>query len=223
MRLNTRMKNNCDQEIERELNDLRNGLVVLGLYYNDSILQKFRIYLNILFKQRNKLHLLSRQDYKRIARRHFLTSLMALEYVQGFSCICDIGAGAGLPSMPMKIMEPQLKLTMIESQGKKVDFLKYLIKELAYHDVNIVNKRVENYYDEVFEVVLLKAVGKIRDLISSVDRLLEPGGRAIFYKTLRVEEEIDDDLSKGFHIDIKQVFTPLERAPLVLVILDKRP
>ncbi|MGB3340409.1 MAG: 16S rRNA (guanine(527)-N(7))-methyltransferase RsmG [bacterium] len=216
------MKHRYDHEIERELKNLRNGLTVLGLDYNDSILQKFRVYLDVLFTERNKLHLLSHQDYKRIAKRHFLTSLMALDQVKKHSRVCDIGAGAGFPSMPLKIMKPQMKLTMIESQRKKAEFLRHLIKELAYHDVDIVNQRVEDYFDEVFEVILLRAVGKIKGMLSTIERLLEPGGRAVFYKTIRVEEEIDDDLLKDFHIDIKKVLTPLEHTPLALVILQKK-
>jgi 16S rRNA (guanine527-N7)-methyltransferase len=221
MRSNTRMKDRYGYEIERELNDLRNGLDVLGVNYNDSILQKFRVYLDILFEKRNKLHLLSHRDYKRIAKRHFLTSLMALGYVKGHSRVCDIGAGAGFPSMPLRIMKPQMKLTMIESQGKKADFLRYLTRELAYHDVEIVNMRVEDYFDEVFEVILLKAVGKIKGMLSTLERLLEPGGRAVFYKTHRVENELNQLRLKSFHVKIDKVFTPLERAPLALVILYK--
>jgi 16S rRNA G527 N7-methylase RsmG len=69
--------------IERELDDLRAGLNLLRIKYNAAILRKFHIYLEVLFNMRNKLHLLSHQDYERIAKRHFLTSLMALDFVKG--------------------------------------------------------------------------------------------------------------------------------------------
>ena len=215
------MMNNYGHEIERELEDLRCGLDVLGIKHNEKIIQKFRVYLDVLFKKRNELHLLSHQDYKRISKRHFLTSLMAFDHIKGHSRVCDIGSGAGFPSMPLKIMDPQIDLTLIEAQGKKVDFLKFLIKELAYNDVNIVYQRVEDYSDNMFEIVLLKAVGKIKKLIGSVDRLLEPGGKAIFYKTLSVEKELSQLNLQNFHVKLEKRITPLEHAPLALVILYK--
>ena len=70
------------EAIERELDDLRAGLNLLRIKYNAAILQKFHTYLEVLFKMRNRLHLLSHHDYERIAKRHFLTSLMALDFVK---------------------------------------------------------------------------------------------------------------------------------------------
>lgn len=221
MRSSIRMKIRYDREIERELNDLCQGLDILGIEYNDALLTKFRVYLDILFTKKGKLHLLSQRDYKRIARRHFLTSLMVLEQVKGHVRVCDIGTGAGFPSMPLKIVNPQIELTMIEAQGKKVEFLKYLTRMLDFRDINIINKRVEDYFDSAFEVILIKAVGKIKKLKNSINRLLKPDGQAIFYKTFRAEDEISDDLLKDFNIDIKKVYTPLDQSPLALVILRK--
>jgi 16S rRNA (guanine527-N7)-methyltransferase len=215
------MMSDIRHEIERELEDLRCGLDVLGIKHNKDIIQKFRVYLEVLFKKRNELHLLSHRDYKRISRRHFLTSLIAFEHIKGHTRVCDIGSGAGFPSMPLKIVDPHIELTLIEAQGKKVDFLRFLIKELAYNDVNIVYQRVEDYSDKVFEVILLRAVGKIKKLVSSVDRLLEPGGKAIFFKSLSVEKELAQLNLQNFHVKLEKTMTPLEQAPLALVILCK--
>lgn len=221
MRSNTRMKNSFDREIERELDDLRSGLDILDLNYNDAILQKFQIYLDVLYEKRSTLHLLSHQDYKHIAKRHFLTSLMAFDHIKGHSIVCNIGAGAGFPSMPLKIMEPRIDVTLIESKIKKAEFLRFLTKRLGCHDITIVNRRVEDYRDKTFEIILLKAVGMIKDLIDSVDNLLKPGGKAIFYKTHQVDNELNNIILKGFNVNIEKIFTPLEEKPLALVILSK--
>lgn len=221
MRSNIRMKISYDHEIEREMNDLCQGLDVLGIEYNGSILERFRSYLEVLFAEKGKLHLLSYKDYKRIARRHFLTSLMAFDHVKGNVHVCDIGTGAGFPSMPLKIVNPQIELTLIEGQGKKIEFLRHLTKKIGFQDVTIVNQRVEDHTDHLYEVLLIKAVGKIMKLKNSISRLLRPEGKAIFYKTFRVKEEISDDLRKDFKIDIVKVHTPLDQAPLALVILQK--
>ncbi len=213
------------EAIERELDDLRAGLNLLRIKYNAAILQKFHTYLEVLFKMRNRLHLLSHHDYERIAKRHFLTSLMALDFVKGHRRVCDIGPGAGFPSIPLKILEPGMDLTLIESKRKTADFLQYLTEHIGCPEVDVVSERAQDYREKTFELILLKAVGKIKKLVVSIDRLIEPGGRAIFYKSHKVEEEIKQtkkDLEKkGFHLRLEKLFTPLEHLPLALVILDK--
>ncbi len=219
------MSSNLHKAIERELDDLRAGLNLLRIKYNDAILQKFYIYLEVLFEMRNRLHLLSHQDYERIAKRHFLTSLMALDFVKGHRRVCDIGPGAGFPSIPLKILEPAMDLTLIESKRKTADFLRYLTEHIDCPDVDVVSERAQDYQEKTFELILLKAVGKIKKLVVPINRLIEPGGRAIFYKSHKVEEEIrqiEIDLEKrGFRLRIEKLFTPLERLPLAFVILDK--
>ena len=100
-----------------------------------------------------------------------------------------------------------------------------MTEELGYPDVDVVNERAQDYQEKTFEVILLKAVGKIKKLITPVSDLIRPGGRAIFYKTHRVEEEIKQtkkDLGKkSFYLRVEKLFTPLEHLPLALVILDK--
>lgn len=221
MKSNSRMKSRYDQEIEREISDLCQGLDILGIRYNDPVLEKFRIYTDALYTKKEKLHLLSQKDYKRIARRHYLTSLAAFDLVKGRVRVCDIGSGAGFPSMPLKIVNPEMKLTMIEAQYKKAEFLCYLTRRLGYPETNVVHRRIEEYSEGIFDILLFKAVGKIKTFKNAVDRLLAPRGRAIFFKTVRVREEISDDLKRKFRVRIIKVHTPLDQIPLALVILRK--
>ena len=167
------MSSHLHKAIERELDDLRAGLNLLRITYNDAILQKFYIYLEVLFEMRHRLHLLSHQDYERIAKRHFLTSLMALDFVKGHRRVCDIGPGAGFPSIPLKILEPAMDLTLIESKRKMVDFLRYLTEHIDCPDVDVVSERAQDYQEKTFELILLKAVGKIKKLVVPINRLIE--------------------------------------------------
>ena len=219
------LKLNEEKRFIGELNELKEGLRQLGIEYDKSVLERFCIYLEVLHNYKDKVHLLSHRDYAHIARRHFVTSLTALKYIKRFKYVCDVGAGAGFPSIPLRILLPDIDLTLFESRGKKVRFLNTLIDHLGLMHTRVVNGRAEDYKERKFEVVLLKAVGKIKKLVKTIEHLIEPQGIAIFYKTHRIEDELRAAAAvlekKHFRIRTEKLFTPLENLPLALVILEK--
>jgi 16S rRNA (guanine527-N7)-methyltransferase len=219
------VKNNPALIIQRELHDLSVGMDILKIKYDQIILAKFRSYLNILFQYKDKLHLLSHKDYACIARRHFLPALLAQDHVHDKHRVCDIGTGPGFPSMPIKIIKPTIDLTLIEAKRKKADFLEVLTRELAFPEVNVVNERAQSFSGQMFDIILLKAVGKIKTLIDLMCDMLVPNGKAIFYKNHEVEQEIDRARKKielnKMNVRVEKLFTPLEHLPLGLVILQK--
>lgn len=221
--MKSKTENKGPNSIGREIAELKAGLTELGIDFDDAVLNRFKKYLNVLYTHRTALHLLSCGDYERISRRHFLASLIALPYVKKHSRACDVGAGAGFPSMPLKILLPEIDLVIFEAQRKKADFLHRLVSELDLSGVEIVNDRAEHYSGRRFDLVLLKAVGKIDRLVRMVDTLLLPGGQAIFYKTYQVDEEIRRAgrklKNRAFRIEVKKIVTPVEKSPIALVIL----
>ncbi len=214
-----------NSDIEKEIEELERGLQVLDINYDDTILAKFKKYLEILYAYKNKLHLISHSDYNRISKKHFLTSLLPLPYIKDHNNVCDIGAGAGFPSVPLKILRPQINFTLFESKTKKADFLKILTNTLNLSNIAIVNNRAENYSDANFDLILVKAAGKIKKLIKTIDHLIAPQGLAIFYKSPRFNEEIKiarkEIEKRKFEIQIIMTKTALENLPLALVILKK--
>lgn len=213
-------------DVDRELTDLRRGLTLASIPYNRPVIEKFRIYIEVLHNYKDRLHLLSHGDYYHIATRHFLTSLLAIPYLGGCHTICDVGAGAGFPSLPLKIVLPDIECTLFESQKKKVYFLRQLIEKLELSQVKIIDERAECFAGKKFDVILLKAVGKIKELLETIDNLIAPRGRAIFYKSHQIEGEIQAAekalIKKGYQMQIDRLYTPIENKPLALVILKRR-
>jgi 16S rRNA (guanine527-N7)-methyltransferase len=209
----------------QELDELTKGLDVLSINYTNQTREKFRTYLDMLYKYRHRIHLLSDTDYSRISRRHFLTSLIALPYLAERTSAADIGAGAGFPSVPLSICAPDITFTLFESKQKKAHFLEALIRALQLPYVHVVHGRAENYTSKRFDVILLKAVGKIKRLIKVVDRLIVPGGDAIFFKSYNIDAELESAKQeiekKHFQVQIEKFTTPLEHLPVALVILKK--
>ncbi len=212
--------------IEHELKILQDGFKELGIEAKNDVFNKFRIYLKILGAYQNRLHLISHNDYGRVSLKHFLPSLMVLKFISDEHNACDIGAGAGFPSLPVKILKPQINFTLFESRKKKAKFLYELIRELNLSGIKVIADRAENYSDEKFDLILVRAAGRIKDLIKTINWLIEPAGKAVFYKTMAVEEEIKqvkDKLDKmGFSIKVANAYTPVEKIPMALVFLTKK-
>jgi 16S rRNA (guanine527-N7)-methyltransferase len=220
-----RKQNNSAYDIRREMSELQKGMDELGIAFSKDALEKFEAYLGVLYSYHGKVHLLSHRDYQRISRRHFLPSLVALPYVKDRKRICDVGSGAGFPSLPLKIFLTNTQLVIFEAQRKKADFLRLLIDTLNLEDVKIMNERAEHYAGERFDLALLRAVGKIKKLIGILDPLLQPGGEAIFFKSPGVDKEIEEAQKalheRNFRVSITKALTPLDRLPLAIVVLNK--
>ncbi|UCD19092.1 MAG: 16S rRNA (guanine(527)-N(7))-methyltransferase RsmG [candidate division WOR-3 bacterium] len=221
----SRRKNNVRVDAEREIDDIRAGLKELGIDAAGQTIEKFRIYLDALYAYRGRMHLLSHRDYERISTRHFLTSLVAHPYVKDSRRICDVGAGAGFPSLPLKILFPEVHFVLFESNRKKAEFLDHLVDVLNLHRIEVINARAEGYSGQGFDLALLRAVGKVDRMLRVVHRLLIRGGRAIFFKTQDVDAELrraSTAMSKmGYDVEVRKIETPVEKIPMALVILHK--
>jgi 16S rRNA (guanine527-N7)-methyltransferase len=219
------MERSKPHDFDREVQELKQGLDILKIPHNTRSISYFLKYLDILYDYEGKVHLLSRGDYECISKRHFLPSLVALPHVTHCRTVCDIGAGAGFPSIPLKIFTPGIHYTLFESIKKKAHFLKTLVEELQLQNVEIIDERAEQCSNRKFDLALFKAVGKIQKMLGLIDSFLVPQGRAIFFKSPAVQKELDEtkgELAKyRLHARLEKLSTPLEHRPLILVIIER--
>lgn len=221
----SRKRNNATGDAAREIEELKIGLKELGIDFDAQKIERFQMYLSALYSFRGRLHLLSHRDYERISKRHFLTSLVAYPHVKNHARVCDVGAGAGFPSVPLKILLPDIHFVLFESNRKRAEFLEHLVKRLGLEQVMVVNDRAERYSGQGFDLVLLKAVGKIDRLVKVVGALIVPGGEAIFFKTQDVDAELrraTRGIEAGkFSVGVTRISSPIEKIPMSLVIMRK--
>ena len=163
-----------------------------------SVEDKFDIYLNELIEWNKKFNLTSVTDPEEIRIRHFEDSLSVLQAIDlKNQKVVDVGAGAGFPGIPLKIVCPGIKLTLIEATRKKVDFLNHIIKILKLDNTEAIWGRAEDlgkdskYYGK-YHVALARAVAKLPDLIKYCLPLLRPNGIFIAMKQDEVEEEVNE-------------------------------
>lgn len=146
---------------------LRKKLEILGIYSSPLQEELFYKYLENLMIWNRKINLTSIEKEEEIILKHFIDSLscsLALKDEE-IERVIDVGTGAGFPGIPLKIIFPSWKLTLLESQKKKVEFLKELINNLELKDVEIVWDRAENLakkenYRESYDLVLARGVAK---------------------------------------------------------------
>ncbi|HTY12673.1 MAG TPA: 16S rRNA (guanine(527)-N(7))-methyltransferase RsmG [Candidatus Omnitrophota bacterium] len=172
----------------------------------------FEVYLHELIEWNNKFNLTSVTDPEEIKVRHFEDSLSVLQAIDlKDESVADVGAGAGFPGIPLKIVRPGIRLTLIEATRKKVDFLKHLIKKLGL-DVEVVWGRAEELakdakYKGKFDVVVSRAVAKLPDLAGYCIPLLKKGGVFAAMKQDDVVKELEQAKEKldGLSAKVKAV------------------
>jgi 16S rRNA (guanine527-N7)-methyltransferase len=176
------------------------GAKKLGLHLSQAQLEQFEIYFQELVDWNRRVNLTSITGYEEVQVRHFLDSLtvtLAMKPPVGGESqgVIDVGTGAGLPGIPLKILWPGIRLVLLEATAKKAKFLHHLIGELGLEDVEIVVGRAEEVahdaqYREKFELVLSRAVAPLPTLAELTLPFGAVGGSFIAQKSGAIDTEL---------------------------------
>ncbi|MEO0072290.1 MAG: 16S rRNA (guanine(527)-N(7))-methyltransferase RsmG [candidate division WOR-3 bacterium] len=169
---------------------LKDWCQTLGLKITDEEINKFRAYAQLICNWNTKINLISRKDVDRIVSYHFIDSVSSVGLISYGAQVADLGSGAGLPGIPVKIVRPDINLTLIESIKKKARFLEETIKLLNLSNTQVLAARAEMISNGLFDTMLVRLVGKIKDILKIVSPLLKVKGLVIFYKSQQVNSEI---------------------------------
>jgi len=146
-----------------------------------------------------RMNLTAIRDREQQLTKHVLDSLSVRPWLTG-ERIADVGSGAGFPGIPLAIVEPARHFALIESTGKKCDFLRHVAGELGLANVEIVQGRAETYRPPLrFGTVVARAVGPLADLVRQGGHLVAGGGRLLAMKGRLPEAELAARL-KGWKI-----------------------
>lgn len=186
-------------------------------------LNQFQTYHKLLLDWNQKINLISRQDIGRIVSYHFIDSISVIPELPHNSIVCDLGTGAGLPGIPIKILRDDIILYLVESIKKKSYFLAEAIKTLDLKNTILLPRRAETIKDIKFDIVLVRLFGKIFDVLPLASQLLKNNGKVIFYKIHGVEKEIAGTTNVAIKtkmklIEVKDVILPLTGIVRKLVI-----
>ena len=169
---------------------------------NDS----FKKYYEFLKEENEKYNLTTITEETEVYYKHFIDSL-SVENIVDLDNIsfCDVGSGAGFPSIPLKIMHPTMHLTIIEPTLKRCNFLKELVNLLNLDDVEIINDRAENVKDRHFDIVSARAVSSLPILLELCIPLVKVKGYFIAFKGANYQEELTLSNNELKKLDAKLV------------------
>ena len=159
-----------------------------GIDLPKNLYDKFNIYADFLVEYNEKVNLTAITDPMEILCKHFIDSACLLKYVDisNNSSLIDVGTGAGFPSVPLKILRPDIRLTLLDSLNKRIDFLKQLCDKLEI-DAEFIHGRAENIskmpeYREKFDYSCARAVANISTLSELCIPFVKVGGSFISMK-----------------------------------------
>lgn len=142
----------------------------LGVKYDDNKLESLNKYYLMLVEYNKVMNLTGITEKKQVYLKHFYDSLTIVKSLDlnNFDSLCDIGTGAGFPGMVIKIFYPHLKVTLVDSLNKRINFLKDVIKELKLNNIDAIHARIEDYAQnnkEKFDIVTARAVAPLNILL----------------------------------------------------------
>lgn len=204
---------------------------LLGINLTDEELVKFEEYKELLKEYNKKFNLTSITNDNEIYLKHFYDSLciMKAQELLNSSSLLDIGTGAGFPGIPVAIVNKDIKITLVESNKKKCEFLKVVKDSLNLQNVEIINARAEDFAKtnrEKFEVATSRAVANLSILLELEFPALSVGGVLLALKS-NVQEELENSKSilKELNGTIKNTIEytlPYEESKRTLLIIQKQ-
>ena len=215
---------------------LKSGATKLGIHLDSKQIDRFEVYYHTLLDWNARINLTSITGYEGVQVKHFLDSLTVAMAtgtdIAGKSLsVIDVGTGAGLPGIPLKIVFPQIRLTLLEATAKKTRFLEHLLEKLGLKDVEIAAGRAEEaahqpQYREKYDVVLSRAVAALPALVELTLPFCKMGGCFIAQKKGDITGEVEQSRKAiavmGGHLrEVKPIEPDVFDDRRCLVVIDK--
>ena len=212
---------------------MEEGFNNLKLPYSEDIEHKFIIYRNLLKQWNQKINITSIEDDEEIYLKHFIDSVLLLnkDNIDEKKKIIDVGTGGGFPGLPLKIMNNNYKITLLDSLRKRIDFLQEVSKALNLSDVEFIHGRAEDFgqnkeHRENYDICVSRAVAPLNVLSEYCIPFVKVGGYFAAYKSDIISQEItnsDNAIEKlgGKLKEIKEICIPGTDIIRKIVIIEK--
>ncbi len=214
-------------------NLLINSFKELNIELTDTQVQQFEVYSNMLIETNKVMNLTSITDEDEVVLKHFADSVSLLKEfnIPEDASIIDVGCGAGFPSMPLKIVMPNNKFTLVDSLNKRINFLEQVTDAINIDKIELLHSRAEDLgqnknYRENFDFGVARAVASLNVLCEYLLPFVKVGGKLIALKGKNYQEEIEESKNAinvlgGEISDVKAVKIPNTDIIHYIVFIDK--
>lgn len=172
-------------------------LDVLGITLTDIQKQQFDKFYELLVEWNKVMNLTGITEYEEVNEKHFIDSVSLIKAIDinKVETVIDVGTGAGFPGIPLKIAFSHLKVVLLDSLNKRINFLNTVINELGLKDIKAIHGRAEDYakqagYREQFDLCVSRAVANLATLSEYCIPYVKIGGMFIPYKSGEIDEEV---------------------------------
>lgn len=209
------------------------GMNELSLNITEKNLEQFMKYYEMLIETNKVMNLTSITDLDEVIVKHFIDSLLIVKSVDlnKIHCMIDVGTGAGFPGIPIKIMFPNIKITLLDSLNKRLKFLNHVIDELNLEKIVTIHGRAEdighmNETREKFDLCVSRAVANLSTLSEYCIPFVNIGGKFVSYKSSISSGEIEKSKKAikvlGGKIESQETVSfPCSDMQRTLVVIDK--
>lgn len=176
-------------------------LKTFGILLSEHQKWQLHRYYELLVEWNNKMNLTGITKENEVYLKHFYDSLLGFlmfEHLDLCQTLCDVGSGAGFPALPLKVVYPHLKMNLVDSLGKRVNFLNHVIAEVKLEGIKAYHARAEDYantHREAFDIVTARAVARLNILSELCVPLVKKGGYFIALKGQMGDEELKESRS----------------------------
>ena len=199
----------------------------LNVPLSEKQLEQLDKYYELLIEWNEKINLTRITEYEDVYLKHFYVSLTIAKVVDLSTkqTLCDVGTGAGFPGVVLKIVYPNLKITLVDSLQKRVNYLNEIVKELGLEDIHAIHSRGEDF-KETFDVVTARAVANIEKLVTYTMHLVNKNGIFVAMKGNIDEEltsQVEQKLSRKYKIEqVEKFLLPIENSNRSLIVLKNK-
>lgn len=186
-----------EMQKEKFIEIMQEKLKKLEIHFSMEQTEQFFEYMKLLIDWNEKINLTAITEPEEIITKHFIDSLTILKYIKNDYKIVDVGTGAGFPGIPLCIMNPTIKMTLVDSLNKRLIFLQEVVERLKLENIEIVHARAEELgqnikYRETFDIATSRAVANLSTLSEYLIPLVKINGKIISMKASNAKQEIDE-------------------------------
>jgi 16S rRNA (guanine527-N7)-methyltransferase len=197
---------------------LRDGITQLNIPLMQPTLDRILVYVDYLAHWNQTYNLTAIKDKRDMIVKHVLDSLSLYPFLHGARCI-DIGTGPGLPGFMLALALPKIKFVLLDSQIKKTQFIRRVLREIPLDNVEVCHQRVEDHKPvALYDIIVSRAFASLQDMINCSAHLRAPQGYYLAMKGIWPQPEIAA-IEKDYSIEVKALNVPFLQGERHVVII----